>query len=100
MNKIIKIVFILIFILFLALYLSRYDSYYENQNVLTNEAIEKFEDDIKNGKEIIASNYLQEEKNYNNKVAKMGLKTSNLIEKGVSKILKIITKALAQIDEN
>ena len=67
MKRIIKVLFIIILILFLSLYFSKYtNSFYENKKVLTDEAILQFEEDLKKGREIDSSNYLREEKDYNN----------------------------------
>lgn len=88
MKKIIKISAYLIIILFLIVYINRNNNYYENKNILTPEAIARFERDLKEGKEITPSNYLPEEKNYNNKASTIALKTSSLIEKTVNKVLK------------
>jgi len=97
MNKMIKAVGVIILIAFLSLFFSRYNSYYENQKVLTDEAIERFEKDLKEGKEIVASNYLEEEKNYNNKVAKIGIKTSKFIEKTFNKGLNLLMNYLEKM---
>jgi hypothetical protein len=101
MNRYLKILFILLIISFLALYLSRYNtSYTENQKVLTDTAIEQFEKDVASGKEIKASNYLEEEKDYNNKASSFGLKTSNIIEESFNKLLKVIMKALNSFEND
>ena len=93
MNKTLKIVGVLLVIMFLSVYFSRYNSNYY-QNVLTEEAIVKFEQDIKEGKDITVSSYLKEEKNYDNKVSEIGLKISNTIEVGFKKGLKFIFKCM------
>lgn len=95
MNNGIKVLLLGIFILFLALYFGKYTTnYYENQKVLTDEAILKFEKDLKDGKEIIPENYIVKEKNYNNKISKIGIKTSKFIENSFHKILKFLIKEL------
>lgn len=95
MNKIIKIILIFIIIFFLSLYFSKYSSdYYEMKSNLTEEAIKNYEKDLKDGKNIVASNYLPEEKNYNNKVSKMGLGLSHLIENIVDNGFKYMMKYL------
>ena len=100
MNKTVKLLGIILVIMFLSVYFSRYNSsYYENRNVLTEEAIIKFENDIKEGKNINVSSYLKEEKDYNNKLSTIGLKTSNLIEKGFKKTIKFIFKQLSGLVE-
>lgn len=100
MKNLLKIVVIIVLIFFFSLFFSRYNSYYENKKVLTDEAIEKFENDLKEGKEIVASNYLEEEKNYNNKAAKIGLKTSRLIEKTFDKGLGFMMKYLEKLQNS
>ena len=95
MNNIIKISLNGILIFFLTLYFGKYSSiYYENKKVLTNEAIERFEKDLKEGKEIIPENYITKEKNYNNKISKLGIKTSKLIENSFHKLFHWIMKEL------
>lgn len=73
-------------VLFLIIYTNK-DNYYREEQVISNEAIERFEKDLKEGKTIDPANYMNPKKDYNNKVSKTGLKISNLIEKGVNKVL-------------
>ena len=100
MNKTIKLLGIILVIMFLSVYFSRYNSnYYVNQNALTEEAIIKFEEDIKEGKDITVSSYLKEEKNYENKLSKLGKNLSSGIETGFKKGLKLIFKCMEGIIE-
>ena len=100
MNKTIKILGLLLVIMFLSVYFSRYNTnYYENRNVLTEEAILKFENDVKEGKNININSYLKEEKDYNNKLSTIGIKTSNIIEKSFKKTLKFLFKQLGGLVE-
>ena len=86
---------------FLSLYFSKYNiDYYENKNVLTEEAIEQFEKDMKEGKQIIASNYLPKEKDYDNKISKIGIKASEIIEKTFDKGLQVVMKYLNNIQND
>ena len=66
-KNIVRFVGIIILILFFALYFGQFIGYYEvsktKRNTLTNDAIERFENDVREGKEILASNYLEQEKN-------------------------------------
>ena len=94
MKKLIKLLFVFIFLLFLILFITRGNNYYENERILSPEAIERFEEDIKNGKEIVTSNYITEPKDYHNKANIIGLKCSNTIEKIVNRILKKLLKYL------
>ena len=93
--KVIKVILIVITILFLSLYFSNYNNmYYENKTYLTEEAIKKYESDLKENKSISSKNYLSKEKDYNNKASRIGLKSSNLIENIINKTLKYIGKYL------
>lgn len=95
MKRLIKLIGIILLIFFLALYLSSYNtSYYENKNILTEDAIKRFEKDLKEGKQINVNNYIEKEKNYNNKVSTYTLKLSNLIDKCINKSLKLVLKYL------
>lgn len=100
MKRIAKIILVVILILFFSLFFSRYNNYYENKKVLTDEAIERFEEDLKAGKEIVASNYLEKDKNYNNKASRMGLKASKIIEKTFNKGLGLIMKYLESLQNS
>ena len=95
MKRLIKLIGIILLIFFLALYLSSYNtSYYENKNILTEDAIKRFEKDLKEGKKINVNNYIEKEKNYNNKVYTYTLKLSNLIDKCINKSLRLVLKYL------
>lgn len=93
-KNIVRLVGIVIVVLFLALYFGQYTGYYDvskgRKNVLTNEAIKRFEADVSSGKEIVASNYLEKEKDYSNNLSKLGIGISNLIEKGFDTIMNFI----------
>ena len=95
MNKVIKVILIIIIILFLSLYFSNYNnSYYETKTYLTEEAIRKYEKDLKQGENILSNNYIPQEKNYNNKASTLGLKSSNFLENIINKTLKYMAKYL------
>lgn len=101
MKNLLKGMFIITLILFLSLYFSKYNNeYYENKKILTDEAIAQFEKDLKEGKEINAKDYITEEKDYSNKVSKLGIKTSNMIENTFNKSLKYIVKYLEKLDNS
>ena len=101
MKNLIKLLFIVFLIFFLSLYFSNYNnSYYENKKILTDEAIERFEKDLKEGKEINAKDYLPKEKDYNNKASKLGIEISNVIEKTFKKSLKIFMKYLEKVSNS
>lgn len=84
-------IFSVLFILFISLYVTQATGYYEFNNskktTLTNDAIKKFEKDIKEGKQISAKNYLEEEKEYNNKISTTSLMISKTIEKSFNYLM-------------
>ncbi len=82
--KIAKRLFLIIFIGFTALYFSQATGYYEyylhEKVVLNEDKIKKFEQDIKDGKNIDIEDYISEEKNdYSNQVSSLGLSLSKKI---------------------
>ncbi len=98
MKQIIKGTGIMMLILFFSLYFSKYNNdYYENKRILTDEAINRFEKDVKEGKKIDAKNYLPKEKDYNNKASEIGVKSSEFIEKVFEKSLRVIMTYLNSI---
>lgn len=88
-------------ILFLVLYIGQGTGYYkiaENRKVaLTEEAIKRFEADVSAGKEIVASNYLVKEKNYNNNISVLCMKVSGFIETGFNKVMNLVFKELDKV---
>lgn len=98
LKQTVKLIAIITVVSFLCLYFTSMGGYYESnlkqRNILTEEAIAQFEKDVAAGKEIIASNYIQEEKDYNDKISRLTLKASNTIIKTFNKIMKSIFKYL------
>lgn len=91
-DKIFKGGFILLLITYLALFFTNAAGYYEYKNydkmTLTNEQIKKFEQDVKNGKNIDIEEYLVKEQTIkNNKLASFGKKTSITISSTLSKVI-------------
>lgn len=97
-NQITKFTIIIVVISFFCLYFTTTSSYYEynqkQKSILTEEAIKQFEKDVANGKKIIASNYITEEKDYNNKTSIFFMKCSNLISEIFDKTMKYIFKKI------
>lgn len=100
-KKIVKVLFYFSLLFFLVIYLGQMTGYYkvpeERKVVLTDEAMERFEEDVKNGKEIIAGNYLEKENNYNNNLSLLGVKLSKLIENGFNKLMWLILNELESV---
>ena len=88
MKKLIKGIFSVFFLFFLLIFFNRNHNYYENSNVIPEEAIQRFENDLKEGKEIIPANYITPKKQYNNRATKVCLVISRGIEFVVDKTLR------------
>lgn len=91
----------IVIVMFLSLYFTMMSGHYDfnesKKTALTQEAIERFEKDVSEGKEIIASNYLEEEVNYNNLASKAGMKISSFIEKSFNKVMGALFKNVEKI---
>lgn len=76
----------ILFIVFLGLYIASISGYYEaqvsNKVALTDKAIQKFEEDVLEGKEVDINTYItNENKDYSNKFTDAGDKFSESIQK-------------------
>ena len=93
-KQLVKLIVIIILISFISLYTTTIGGYYENyiskKNTLTEEAIKRFENDVREGKPIVASNYIEEEKTYGNKAAKLASEISKLVSLTFEKVMKFI----------
>ena len=94
---------LIIIILFIGLYLIYQNGYYEkvtrDKIMLTNEQIEKFEQDIVDGKDVSLEKYVDNSKNYTTKVGNISLKVSNKVEKGLNKVIKFIFNKISSVVE-
>lgn len=102
MNNIIKLFILVILFAFFAMFFSSSSGYYEyelnKKTNLTNDAIIKFEQDIKEGKEIDIDNYIvKENKDYSNSFSNAGLKLSNKIKKIFSEGVKFIFNSIGDM---
>ena len=104
-NKIFLSFLFILFITFITLYISQATGYYEFEQsrkaVFTAEQIEKFQQDVKDGKEIDINNYLENtNKNYQNNISKVSLNISESISKytkmGVEKVFGSIAKMIEE----
>ena len=93
MKKIIKGSLLIMIIIYIITFVNR-NNYYENTQVLSDNAIKHFEEDLKSGKEINPSNYLPKKKDYNNKTSLFFLKVSKTIENVVNCSLKKVLQYL------
>lgn len=99
-----KLFIVIIFISFLTLYFSHNSGYFEYEQYkktsFTKEQIEKFEQDIKEGKDVDITNYLDNDvDDYSNKVSEFGLSVSKGIERtikgGLEKVINLLNNALS-----
>ena len=94
---------LIIIILFIGLYLIYQNGYYEkvtrDKIMLTNEQIEKFEQDIVDGKDVSLEKYVDNSKNYTTKVGNISLKVSNKVENGLNKVIKFIFNKISSVVE-
>ena len=104
-TKIFRTSFIILFAVFLTVYVSNKYGYYEykkhEQVTLTAEQIQKFEQDVKDGKEIDIENYVTgTNKNYQTKLSQAGLNVSNslagIVKTGVDGFFKYIGSVVTQ----
>lgn len=97
-KKIFRMVLVTLIILFATLYFTQAAGYFEyttrKTNTLTEDAITRFEEDIKNGKKIKASDYIKKENDYHNNLSKLGSGVSNVIESSFNHIMNFIFKEI------
>ena len=100
-SKLFWVILVILFIVYMGLYVANEAGYYESRLSdrvkLTNKSIEKFEQDVAEGKDVTIDDYLEKEtKDYSNKASKLGLAISNetekIMTKGIGKFLKVIGK--------
>lgn len=100
-NRIFKWCFFILFITFLTLYFSQGTGYFEFKQhqkvVYTKEQIEKFEEDVANGRDVHIEDYVENtKKDYSNKVSDLGYYISenlgNVVKKGIEGTFSMINK--------
>lgn len=100
-NKIPKILLILSLIIFSSSYFIEKTGYYDyklqEKTILTNKQIKKFEEDIKNGKEVDINTYFLENNKYysnklNTKITKVSLTINKYLKKSIEKIFGVLNK--------
>ena len=97
------IIIILIFLFFVLYFMqaSGYNEYTRNRdNMLTEEEIKEYEEDIEAGKDVTIKDYLNKDKvNYDNKVSDLGLDLSELIgdvfNKGMNAFFEMLNEAVS-----
>ena len=97
------IILILVFLFFVLYFMqaSGYNEYARNrENMLTEEQIKEYEEDIESGKDVTIKDYLNKDKvNYDNKVSELGLDLSELIgdifNKGMNTFFEMLNEAVS-----
>ena len=103
-NKVFKMTLLISFAIFITMFISNKYGYYDYKKMekvtLTQEQIKRFEEDVKNGKNVELENYLENtNKNYQTNLSQLGLNASNtlsgIIKKGVDSIFGYINKLVS-----
>ena len=97
------IIIILVFLFFVLYFMqdSGYNEYTRNrENMLTEEEIKEYEEDIEAGKDVTIKDYLNKDNvNYDNKVSDLGLDLSELIgdvfNKGMNAFFEMLNEAVS-----
>ena len=89
-NKIFKFLILFLFIIYITIYVSQLTGYYEFKNyqktILTKEQILKFENDVRDGKNVKLNDYVvNTNKHYQTRLSKIGYDLPELISKAVNK---------------
>ncbi len=92
----------LLFAMYLLVLYSKSNGYYEykeyKKSQITNEAMKRFEEDIKNGKDLNINNYIDTStKDYSNGISKISAKIGEESKKVVISFFKKIGKVLGKL---
>ncbi len=103
-DKLVHTIITILFIAFIGLYVSNKTGYYEYEMhkkvELTNEQIERFENDVKSNANIDLNDYLSETNiDYSNGFSKASLSfskfTGNKVKQGINGLFKLLNKILS-----
>lgn len=97
-KNVVRLTIIFLLIIFFALIIMNYTGFYEykvsKKTALTEDNIEKFEKDIKDGKNVDVNDYLEKEKDNSNAISKLTFNTSKTIGKVVNKMVTLVFKSI------
>ena len=89
----------ILFVIYVCLYVMDNLGYYNiaaKNKVITEEKLQEFEADVKNGKEIDIKEYVRDTTNYRNTYSNIGYSISvgidNILNKGLSNVVKVLKK--------
>ena len=96
--KTIKMGLIILILVYLGLYFSYKNGYYIDKNretnILTEEKIKEYEEDLKNGVDVSKKDYIIVTDSYDNTYTRLSLKISKTIENSFDKIIKYLFKKI------
>jgi len=100
-----KLIIIVLFFLFIALYISNSTGRFEHENyrrmVLTREAIEEFEEDVRQGRNIDIRNYLDDTRSdHSNALSNTGLMLSQRTEEIIGGTINGIFRGIYRLLSN
>ena len=91
-------ILIVLFITFMGFYIALESGYYptriKQKTIITNKNIESFEKDIKSGKTLKASGYIDKEEDYSNFITKTGNKLTYSFGRVIAKTIDGFNKTL------
>jgi len=98
-NSVFKFILLTLLFIFIVIFYADRNGYYTysnyRMNVMTEEGITKFEEDVSNGKPIDINNYIEKGKDYSNNISNAGVYLSDLVShylrKGIVKVFETIT---------
>ena len=101
-KKLVKLISIVIIIIFIASYMIAESGYYEytmqRRTIITNEKIKKFEEDIKNNKDVSTHDYIVEDYiDYTNAFSNLGVKVGDFTEKAIKYFIKKALKLISDL---
>ncbi len=101
--KVFKFLLFVTILAFLALFYAYSNGYYERlQNdkvILTNQKIEEFENNLKNGKDITIEDYMVKDKSYSTKTSELSLKVSDKASNLLDSVIKFLFQKLGSVVE-
>ena len=103
-NKFFKILFYICFLSFLTFYVAGESGYYEynerKKMTFTKEQIEKFENDVANGKNVDINEYIKKTNTHQNKLSKTTLNISQGISKYTKECITYIFTKIGKVVED
>lgn len=95
--KIIGVLFVIYLSLTIAINTGYYEAKVNEKTIVTEENMKKFEEDVKNGREVDIKDYISDTtKDYSSNTSKAGVKLASIVEKfmaeGITDMIDILKK--------